>query len=401
MINKKIARACASCIVLVLLLINCTSCLTFQLSGISGVAGGTANTECFLGGKKVDIIAPERESWLYSNMTDEEKTVYSAAYTALSEGYDEFVLKNVDYQRTLDIYGDALTAVLHDHPEYFWFSGYVKANAEYQTGSKIGNVTVSLGTFDYWNDADLTEARRTFNTELVSLTNSVSKIAGDYERIKYVHDRIIDMTVYDEESYRLGDASDKMMEAYSNSAYGPLVEGVALCGGYAKLFEAVMHRLGYECEYITGTADGGPHAWNMIKLDGEYYHIDLTWDDPDRDDGLRLYNYFCVNDAMIEKTHTPDPEYKGLNASSTKYNYHVYESLYLVKYDFEAVKSIVTSHKLDQSISIRFANSKEKKKAMEDLINDYKFFDILDLIDKDSYSYIDSEDLYILTFIID
>lgn len=387
--------------VLVLLLLNCTSCLTFQFSGIGDGGLPPASSGCYLDGKKVEMKTPERESWSYKNMSEEEKTVYSAAYTALSEGYNVFVLKNVDYQKILEVYGSALTAVLYDYPEFFWLSGFVKANAEYQTGSTNGNVTLTLGIYDHWNDNNLPDARKAFNEKLDALLKDAKEVGDYYGRVKYVHDAIIDMTAYDQETYENGDAADKMLEAYSNSAYGPLVEGKALCGGYAKLFELVMHKLGYECEYITGTADGGPHAWNFIKLDGEYYYMDVTWDDPDREDGMRLYNYFCVNDAMIEKTHTADPEYKSIQSSSTKYNYHVYESLYLTKYDYVSVENIVTANKSERVISIRFANSKAKKEAVEDLIDNYKFYDILETMNKDTYSYINNDDLNILTFIID
>lgn len=401
MLNKKIARSLASCAVIILLLLNCTSCLSFTLSGIGG-GGAPAPDGCYIDGKKAEIVLPEKKSRLYRNMTEEEKLLYNAAYTALSDGYNEFVLKNVNHQKILDIYGDVLTAVICDFPEFFWLSGYVKANAEYVTGSDKGNVTVSMGIYDYWLESDLSKARKDFNEKLNSLLREVRDIQDAWESIKFVHDAIIDMTVYDEESYELGEAPNAMMNAYSNSAYGPLVEGVALCGGYAKLFELVMHRLGYECEYITGTAGGGPHAWNLLLLNNsDYYHIDLTWDDPDREDGIILYNYFCVNDEMIGKTHTVDPEYEDIKASSTKYNYHVYESLYLTEYDLKSVENIVKSNSAEKAISIRFDNKEAFESAVSDLIDGYKFYEILGKIEKDSFSYIQNEELYILVFIME
>ena len=401
MLNKKIARSLASCAVILLLLINCTSCLSFTLSGIGG-GGVSAPDGCYIDGKKYEISSPEKESRLYRNMSDEEKLIYNAAYTALSDGYNEFVLKNVDHQKILDIYGDVLKALISDFPEFFWLSGYVKANAEYVSGSDKGNVTVSMGIYDYWLENDLAKARKEFNENLNNFLREAREIQDDWESIRFVHDRIIDMTAYDDESYELGEASNAMMNAYSNSAYGPLVEGIALCGGYAKLFELVMHRLGFECEYITGTADGGSHAWNLILLDnGDYYHVDLTWDDPDREDGIILYNYFCVNDEMIAKTHTVDPEYEDIKASSTKYNYHVYKSLYLTAYDFEALENIVKSHSSEKTVSVRFENKEAFESAISELIDGYKFFDILEKIDKESFSYIQNDELYILVFIME
>jgi hypothetical protein len=103
---------------------------------------------------------------------------------------------------------------------------------------------------------------------------------------------------------------------------------------------------------------------------------------------------------MIEKTHTVDPEFKDVKVSATEYNYHVHEFLYLTEYNFTSVENIVSSNKSENVISIRFADNKAKREAFEDLVDNYKFYDILQKINKDDYSYIDNDDLNILTFII-
>ena len=57
-----------------------------------------------------------------------------------------------------------------------------------------------------------------------------------------------------------------------------------MCAGYAKAYQLILNRMGIECGYITGNAVNdmvsGPHAWNYVRLDGNYYQVDVTWDDP-------------------------------------------------------------------------------------------------------------------------
>ena len=399
MLNKKIARAIASCIVILLLLINLSSCLPFELDGIAEITAPQSDFGCYIDGKKTELLEPEINSYLFGKMNEAQRTVYAAAYTALLNGQNEFVLKNVDYQAILDVYGDAVKAFLYDYPEYFWLKGYVKANASHPTGSDIGDVTINLGLYEYWSEADLDSARQAFNAALDAFVFEAKSISDDYSRVKFVHDRMIDIVEYDYESYESKTELDAQTAAFTNSVYGALVEGKALCGGYAKLFSLIMHRLGYECEYITGIADGGSHAWNFIRLDGEGYFVDVTWDDSDSDDGLILYNYFCVNDEMIGVTHIADERYSGITSASTKYNYHFYESLYFESYDPAAIENAFSAHISENVISIRFSNEQAYTDAFHDLVEEYTIFDIIKDTENDQYSYMLNDDIYVLTFI--
>jgi hypothetical protein len=397
--NKRIIKAISGILLAALLLVNGTACLSISLPGVGGSGTQAVASGCYLDGRRVELITPERESLSYAEMSEEEKNLYCSAYTVLLRGRSEFVLKNVDYQNVLDIYGDTMLALLNDCPEFFWLNGYVRAKAEYVEDSKTGNVTISFDVFDYWKDKNLNDARREFNSALISITNRVSRIDGDYERVKFLHDYIISKVTYDEEAYREGDAADEKTQALPYTAYGALLEGKALCGGYAKLFELVMHRLGYDCEYVTGTAGGGPHAWNLIRLDGDYYYIDLTWDD--NDEGFASYTYFCVNDEVLRRTHTIDSEYPSAKATATKFNYHVAEGLYVKQYGLKLVEDMIKGHATDPSVSLRFVTEEDMEKAIGDLIDGKKINEILATVNKTSYSYMVNRDQFVLLFIIE
>ena len=119
--------------------------------------------------------------------------------------------------------------------------------------------------------------------------------ATDYEKVKLIHDFIVNNTTYDS-SYRI------------YSAYGALINKKAVCQGYALLAYKMLTEAGVPCRYVYGTA-GGDHAWNIVKLDGKWYHMDVTWDDPIGEPRL-IYDYFLVGSDRMNKDHTLDKAFQ-------------------------------------------------------------------------------------------
>ena len=105
--------------------------------------------------------------------------------------------------------------------------------------------------------------------------------ASDYDKVKAIHDYIINRVSYD----------TKLTKA---SAYDALMDKSAVCEGYSMLAYRMFTEAGLESRIISGTGNGGPHAWNIVKVEGKWYNIDLTWDDPIRSDGkpMLVYDYF-------------------------------------------------------------------------------------------------------------
>jgi transglutaminase-like putative cysteine protease len=95
----------------------------------------------------------------------------------------------------------------------------------------------------------------------------------------------------------------------AHNAYGILVKKVGVCDGYAKAMFELLTLAGIETKFVEGAANNGTksegHAWNLVKLDEEWYHLDATWDDPIPDRGSVIsYTYFNVTDDFIAKNHT-------------------------------------------------------------------------------------------------
>ena len=108
----------------------------------------------------------------------------------------------------------------------------------------------------------------------------------DYNKIKSIHDFIISNSSYD-------------ISAIHSSAYDNLVGQTSVCQGYAVLTYLMMKEAGIDCRIITGSGKGISHAWNIVKLNNQWYNIDCTWDDPVSSDGKQHleYDYFLKSDA--------------------------------------------------------------------------------------------------------
>lgn len=124
---------------------------------------------------------------------------------------------------------------------------------------------------------------------------------SDYEKVKYLHDYIIKNCVYDGGGIN------------ANNAYGCLCEGKGVCESYSKAFSLLCELAGVPSVTVLGSAveENGlvqSHMWNKVMVDGIWYNVDCTWDDPTGtvfDDYLR-YDYFLLCDADMSATHTED-----------------------------------------------------------------------------------------------
>ena len=143
----------------------------------------------------------------------------------------------------------------------------------------------------------------------------------DVEKALLVHDRIALNCAYDYENY-LNDA----VPFYSYSMYGVLVTGVGVCQGYAEAYLYILRQLGidgYLCESETLN-----HAWNIIIINGEEYHVDITWDDPVNDVTGRVKhtNFLRSTEGMYATGHEAD-DYASTPVSTTYDNSFWQDSL--------------------------------------------------------------------------
>lgn len=133
-------------------------------------------------------------------------------------------------------------------------------------------------------------------TEKVSKLLKSLKLDGktNYEKVKLIYDYIVENVSYDRES-------DKRDGYIAYSAYAALIEGKAVCQGYANLLYRLCLESGIDCRIVSGSCDGEGHAWNIIRIGDYYYHADATWDAV-----RKKYEYFLkcpdnITDHVLNK----------------------------------------------------------------------------------------------------
>ncbi len=146
------------------------------------------------------------------------------------------------------------------------------------------------------------------------------KINGktDYQKVKLIHDYIINNTKY-----------QSAPNCYT--AYGALIDGMAVCQGYAQLTYKMLMEAGVKCYVITGKANNGRqtqnHAWNMVRVGNKWYYLDTTWDDPTGSGDILRYDYFLVGKSQFEQNHAASTEFANKIKKISKQNHKKWAQL--------------------------------------------------------------------------
>ncbi|GMK42375.1 hypothetical protein PCCS19_54340 [Paenibacillus sp. CCS19] len=184
--------------------------------------------------------------------------------------------------------------------------------------------------------------------EAVRINNEILKPdMTEVDKELAIHDYIVLHTAYDYDNYLKDTIPDD-----SYSAYGVLFKGTAVCQGYAYAAHLMLELAGIDSIIVTGTANGGGHAWNKVNIDGDYYNLDVTWDDPVPDEEGRLvYAYFNVTDEQLAKDHEWEMD-SFPYAAATAANY--YESKGLVVRSAEEMKARVSAAIASRAETVSF-----------------------------------------------
>ncbi|MBS5703647.1 MAG: hypothetical protein KHW93_07410 [Butyricicoccus pullicaecorum] len=135
---------------------------------------------------------------------------------------------------------------------------------------------------------------------------AVAGLTQDAEKLRALHDLLVRSCVYDLETAEKEGATDGAAAPFT--AYGALVDGKAVCAGYARAFVLLCQAAGMDAIYIADERMN--HGWNAVRLDGKTYFIDCTFDDPVPDRGEYVsHEYFLRSAEELAETHTWDREF--------------------------------------------------------------------------------------------
>ena len=250
--------------------------------------------------EKKNQYAKEKD-YAYVQITDNYvpynyQELINVLYTILDAGYDSFTFYcPTEYQDCInDVktisdpknYDELTTIGNYVHP----YNNFSSIKVEYDTAGEV-----TLYITHLYSDEEIDKVSNEINRIWTLL---VSEGMTNKEIIYAFHDYIINNTKYDE---IFEDELEKYGKTtyHSDKAIGPLFEGHAICSGYTDTMSIVLDRLGIDNYKVTSKS----HVWNALNLDGQWLHLDLTWDDPvsqDRSKNNLLHKFFLVDTATLE-----------------------------------------------------------------------------------------------------
>ena len=240
----------------------------------------------------------------YFKLTDNykpenKKDIFNIIYNAINNGYESFnfYCQN-SYETCLDDVKDLtsdyeLLSVINNfvHP----YNSYNKLNV---TINDLGKINIKVQKL--YNESTINILNKKIDTVYNEL---ITDNMTDYDKIKIIHDYIIDNSVYDEQ--RANNLyNDYQGEFSSNIATGPLLQGHGICSGYTDAMALFLDKMNIPNYKISSEN----HIWNLVYIDNKWLHLDLTWDDPVINNGEIStidHTYFLINSnelLNIEKT---------------------------------------------------------------------------------------------------
>lgn len=146
------------------------------------------------------------------------------------------------------------------------------------------------------------------------LSRIISDNYSDIKKVLAIHDYLIKHVTYKE--------SFSSISYVSHTAYGAIIENEAVCEGIAYGFSYLLKKAGIKSTVVDGEADGGGHAWNIVKIGTECFHFDVTWDLLRQNDSHNMiYDYFCLSDQDLKGRVWDRTIYPKCN--SRQYNYFI------------------------------------------------------------------------------
>lgn len=225
------------------------------------------------------------------------QSVYKVTVTPNSQGYYPTEQITVNAHLTEAQLRIVLLAFLNDNPQIFWLANV------YSYGYSDNATYIQF--YSYISQNECNTMVQQLNAKINTLTQSMPSGLTEFDRELYLFNYLTQNCVYDTQA--VTDSS----RWKSFTSYGAITEGKVVCEGYAKAMQLISSYCGIQCMQVTGQCDGVNHMWNLMKIDGNWYHLDITW----CDNNPTIYNYFNVTSSVIAQTRSINPIASSLTES--------------------------------------------------------------------------------------
>lgn len=244
--------------------------------------------------KNKDFYFQNTTNYLPNNEND----ILNIIYTSLNNGYDDFnfYCKN-DYKSC----EDDIEKLVNDKSKLSNINNFIHPFNSYEmlnvSFNGFGKINIKVNKLYSQEEIDI------LNEKVNEIYNKlITDDMSDYQKIRAIHDYIIDNTKYDVVKAKDLDENTHNSKYSSDTAYGTLIEGYGICSGYTDAMALFLNKMNIPNYKISSEN----HVWNYIYINGSWLHLDLTWDDPVINTGEERINhdYFLIttNELLNKKT---------------------------------------------------------------------------------------------------
>lgn len=310
----------------------------------------------------VNVPTVSNKRYAYENLSADDKSVYEKILKgAMSFKSTVKLDKPITQKKMAQIF----CLVYFEEPQLFWLRGAYDS---------FDGTTDTVSLYYKYDNKEAKEIQAKIDAKTNQILSSFPANASTVDKLKVIHDHIA-----------LNCDFTKSGNNVTN-IYGGLIDGFVQCEGYAKTMGYLCDKAGIDNMLVPGAdKDGFSHAWTVVKVNNEWYNMDVTWDDPMNkpDKTYVRYNYFLVTDAeIINKSHFPDTSYfTAPKCTATAANYQRTYGLYAESVD--QAKKILASElkkasdgKITQ-VQIKCSSLQVLRDLKKDLITDKKLIDLL------------------------
>ena len=302
------------------------------------------------------------QEYYFKQLNEEEQRVYRELLKGIRAREKDFYL-TLSQDDSID---RCYHAVLKDHPEIFWVHNHEKI---YKTTYSDSDYCTFTPGYIY-TESEISEIQNAMEAGFQEVSSLIPADASDYEKVRIVYTYVIDNTQYQ--------ASDD-----DQSIAGVFWKKEAVCAGYAGAVQDLLERIGVPCIYVDGSTQGSTegHAWNIVKLDGEYYYVDATnGDQPDFLNGNAaqleehktiIYDYLCPFPEEYEKKYIRSEELTVPDCTAKDMNFYVLNQGCFDGYDWETIYDYCKM-RLDNGAAVvrfKFSNQEAFAAACNELLD--------------------------------
>lgn len=348
------------------------SIFLFLMVLVSGLTGCGENADevadrmekIVTGNNPLEVKTVSQDKYAYNTLPDNTKLVYDEILYAIMYREEKVQIATTD----VDEMELAYLAVRCDYCNLFWLKQF-----SYVTYNRGDEITAIMVTPEYsMSKEEQKKTQKQIDEEADRMLADAPTDGTDYDKALYVFEKLITEVDYVDDS------------ADNQNIISVFLNHETICQGYAYATQYLLEKLGISCTTVLGNVSDGPHAWNLAKLDGDYYYIDTTWgnsqylsrQDEQKENVVSKYidyNYFGASTADIMQSHTADERISLPECIATADNYYVHEGRYITEWNPETIGAIFAQayQNGENMVQVKFASTDLYEQAMQYFVEEY------------------------------